>query len=1345
MDYLNWRNLGYKKNGTLAFFDVGFGNPFLEPHGAEKVEVSEDSTSLYSTPTSVGSDNNPIYNQNNLPPTIDNNLDANRAMYESKKSYMPNSKTVSIKKKCRLGGLGNTSVACNQGDISNLKFGNINEGSIPYNKTFWAWVSPNNQFIEVPQLQHQGYIMRVYKDKDYGWDYDRVFNQALKDGWVRVIFEYNRDRFMGSLSINGYDEARVRSVFKNMFFDLIKYGHNVVYVDAENPKESRAFSTRTEEGKAKMIDYISENLNKNPDTQWFSGSKVVDDAGNPLVVYHGTNKDFSRFNLKNAAQPIIWFSSDKDKIERGESGAAGRSRIISAYLSIKKMAGWEEYEKYGLGQLRDMGYDGAKLDDDYFVFSPKQIKIINNGKKGVNENVDAREARGDEKSLQTILDGKRNIALIGLSNPIIKEKVNNAGLNIIKINQTNHPDSIETSIVYRDGHDKQANRLHNIMKSHGGYVSDQSPREAYEIGKLLEYTDESILQYINRIYVKVPSGGYRRRTNAELQQYDDNRIKQIPSEEEEFKKYMAIDETLGELDKVYVRTGLYDDEDRKEIVDITHGDNYTKFIADLFYYLANRYNKERVEPTRLNDRDRQILIDAYNRIKRYDKNVLPIHDLYAREHNAHPLEKLNDLKTRELLIDRIKSLPSILLRNLRGDIRKERDHYELEKLLEYTRNIQNSLKLIGQTKPEHQEKIMKKVFSSANDTFEAVSKRLEDTTIPYLSQDDSLENTVEKVRDMGDEAEILYNGNNVLVVKINSPEAMGYIGCSSQWCFASNPQAYWSQYTSGDDGFATIVFNFDEEPSEPNAMVVVLENGSVYNMYNEYMEEGGEYLDELGVSEYIPEGEYEMAENVIFAKNNNMNEVELMSLQELPFKDEILNLGGKIYSVGGAVRDEFLGKESKDLDILISGIPMDKLEEILSKYGRVDAVGKSFGILKFKPKGSTEDIDIAIPRTEKPTGEGGHKGFEVSSSHELPIEKDLERRDFTINTIAKDIDGNIVDPYGGQKDLQDKIIRVVNPEAFSDDPLRMLRAVQFASRFGFTIEPETMKMIQDNAERIKEIPPERILTEFDKIVKGGNKLTGAFLLKQTGLLRNIFGKDLGILVGQNVWENVKTMGEFIYLLSHNLVENPAEFYKNRLKGDIDTYKEIRALQLAFESGEATNLVEARSIAHNMYVISSQSLQSNIIPKVIKTAAQELLSGKYPKTIGELAVNGNDLMSLGLQGKQIGNTLKMMLLKIYSGGVINKKEDLLALTSQNKKNLNESYLKHTWNVNGEDVDINFFIKKYDEWNHRGGGAGYTDPSKESVLEFLQNNYEDFSHDEVLNHELFWALTDREVLN
>lgn len=209
-------------------------------------------------------------------------------------------------------------------------------------------------------------------------------------------------------------------------------------------------------------------------------------------------------------------------------------------------------------------------------------------------------------------------------------------------------------------------------------------------------------------------------------------------------------------------------------------------------------------------------------------------------------------------------------------------------------------------------------------------------------------------------------------------------------------------------------------------------------------------------------------------------------MNTLPFKAEIEQAGGKIYSVGGAVRDGILNKPSKDLDLLITGLPLDKIEQILTKYGRTDNVGKSFGIIKFNhPK--LGELDIAIPRTERANGQGGYQGFDVVADHELPIEKDLERRDFTINAMAKDSDGNMIDPYNGQQDLKDKMIRMVNPQAFKDDPLRMIRAVQFAARFGFGIEPQTMEAIKENAARIKEISPERILIEFDKIIKA-NKI-----------------------------------------------------------------------------------------------------------------------------------------------------------------------------------------------------------------------------------------------------------------
>ena len=107
---------------------------------------------------------------------------------------------------------------------------------------------------------------------------------------------------------------------------------------------------------------------------WFQGSTVVDAEGNPLMVYHGTRADFDKFDLEHCAMGIIWFSSNKDKILSGESGACGTSFIKEAYLSIKNPAGWNEYEKYGIGELKRLGYDGIVLDDNYVVFDPSQIK-----------------------------------------------------------------------------------------------------------------------------------------------------------------------------------------------------------------------------------------------------------------------------------------------------------------------------------------------------------------------------------------------------------------------------------------------------------------------------------------------------------------------------------------------------------------------------------------------------------------------------------------------------------------------------------------------------------------------------------------------------------------------------------------------------------------------------------------------------------------------------------------------------------------------------------------------------------------------------------------------------------
>ena len=184
----------------------------------------------------------------------------------------------------------------------------------------------------------------------------------------------------------------------------------------------------------------------------------------------------------------------------------------------------------------------------------------------------------------------------------------------------------------------------------------------------------------------------------------------------------------------------------------------------------------------------------------------------------------------------------------------------------------------------------------------------------------------------------------------------------------------------------------------------------------------------------------------------------------LPFVHALQQVGGRVYMVGGTLRDALLGREQKDLDLLITGLPQDRLIRLLRQYGRVQLIGRAFGVIKFLPRQWTDPpIDIALPRTEVSTGIG-HRDFAVTFDHTLPIETDLQRRDFTINAMALDLaDDRLIDPFGGYQDLQRQWLRQVSPAAFPEDPLRMLRGVQFAARFGLHVEPVTRQAMCTHA------------------------------------------------------------------------------------------------------------------------------------------------------------------------------------------------------------------------------------------------------------------------------------------
>lgn len=217
----------------------------------------------------------------------------------------------------------------------------------------------------------------------------------------------------------------------------------------------------------------------------------------------------------------------------------------------------------------------------------------------------------------------------------------------------------------------------------------------------------------------------------------------------------------------------------------------------------------------------------------------------------------------------------------------------------------------------------------------------------------------------------------------------------------------------------------------------------------------------------------------------------------------IRGLGGRPLLVGGCIRDHFLGIESKDIDIEVHGpVEPKKLQWELAQVGRVDVVGMSFGVLKFG-----RDVDISFPRRDSKTGDG-HNGFTIQVDSTMTVEEALGRRDFTINSVAMDAStGVIIDPFGGLDDLRDRVLRHTS-EAFSDDPLRVLRAVQFSSRLGMSIADETLTLCRELAPRLSELSKERIWVEWEKILtKGVSMDRVGDAVDQIGLLGMFPGWD----------------------------------------------------------------------------------------------------------------------------------------------------------------------------------------------------------------------------------------------
>jgi putative nucleotidyltransferase with HDIG domain len=245
-------------------------------------------------------------------------------------------------------------------------------------------------------------------------------------------------------------------------------------------------------------------------------------------------------------------------------------------------------------------------------------------------------------------------------------------------------------------------------------------------------------------------------------------------------------------------------------------------------------------------------------------------------------------------------------------------------------------------------------------------------------------------------------------------------------------------------------------------------------------------------------------------------------------EDYVRSLGLDAYLVGGAVRDELLGHESKDADFLVPGVDTQGLRAALAPHGRVEdlvvadrLVGVRLHPRDRKVRGLTRaGIELAPPRKEVSTGPGRHD-FEIVADPSLSVEDDMRRRDFTVNAMARRLEtGELVDPLGGRADLEARRLRTVSPQSFREDPLRLVRALRFVSQLGFEPDGELLRQMRDEAPAVKLVSGERMggglaadgMGELSKLLLGAEPARALRLARDTGVLVELlpeFGPAIG--------------------------------------------------------------------------------------------------------------------------------------------------------------------------------------------------------------------------------------------
>lgn len=365
--------------------------------------------------------------------------------------------------------------------------------------------------------------------------------------------------------------------------------------------------------------------------------------------------------------------------------------------------------------------------------------------------------------------------------------------------------------------------------------------------------------------------------------------------------------------------------------------------------------------------------------------------------------------------------------------------------------------------------------------------------------------------------------------------------------------------------------------------------------------------------------------------------------------DKIKAREAKAIIVGGYIRDTLLGLDSSDIDIEVYNVEnfLD-LQNILEEFGNLNLVGKSFGVCKLKIENF--DFDFTLPRVDSKIA-SGHQGFDIKIDKNLSFTDAARRRDFSINAMGFDVDSKtLLDPFNGLEDLKNKTLKMVDSSTFIEDPLRVLRAVSFCSRFNFLMHKKLYDLCIDmiNHDALQELPKERIYEEIKKILlKSAKPSIGFKLLKDLGALKyfkylNLLTKnDCDLIISSldrlasTKLTNTKT-NEILMLalLCYKFDEDQTKEFITSLSDDKLLLKEV--LILLSNTSKFLELSSCKVSDYDIYKLATFVNIEHLyilcdalfgVSKIIALRAKEL--GVIEKKL-KAFLKGRDLVALGLE-------------------------------------------------------------------------------------------------------------------